>query len=552
MKTPPITLRQAPGTRFGGRFGALFGSVFGSLFGQALGPLIQNEIRLRTRRLSSLIALFVVMLASWHLIVDPTQGYTMMEIDGARVLYSSSALSQASAIFAATLFSLLGFYLVRGRVGEDLRSGVGSVIAATPVGNARFLLARWIGGVAYLASLLLGMIVSIMLLHLFRGDGPLQIWVYLLNYSAILLPNLLFCVGMALLFDSIPFLMGKRGDVLFFIIWTVQLGLMSKLEALAAGTIGSGWLLLDFTGIASGILTLQNHFHTTNFSVGYNSFDPKLTPILLPAMLWSGKVLALRGLTSLLALLPLVLAALCFHRYSPDKVKASHASTRRNPLQMINQWLRPLARLVQPLFRLAGYSPGPAGKVMAELALTLAGNPVALLVLMVGVAVSSLTEPTYLAGVLLPLAAIWGILISDIGSREQQADLMAIGGSVPGGAHGRFWQKLGAAVLLGLLLLGPIALRLALHQPLYAAALLSGLLLLSVLATVLGYLSGTGRTFLVLFLFWLHLALNARDVALLDLLGFNRAVDWAMLGQHGLLALAVLAAGWGWLRWRAW
>jgi hypothetical protein len=40
------------------------------------------------------------------------------------VLYTSSALALGSASMASLLFGLAGFYLLRGRMAEDLRSGL--------------------------------------------------------------------------------------------------------------------------------------------------------------------------------------------------------------------------------------------------------------------------------------------------------------------------------------------------------------------------------------------------------------------------------------------
>jgi hypothetical protein len=518
-----------------------------------LGTLACNEVRLRLRRLSTLVALFAVIVLSWQIIVDPNHGTAILAIKNARVLYTSSALAISSAMLASPLFALLGFYLVRGRIGEDLRSGVGSVIAATPVGNGRFLLARWLGGVAYLGALLLAMLCSIMLLHLVRGDGPLQPAVYLLSYCAVLLPMVFFGVGMAILFDSIPFMMGKLGDVAYFFIWVWQLSLLSKLEGLSGGMPGS-WLLIDFSGMVSGVMTLQEHWHSNHLSIGSHNFDPKLTPITLPVMLWSAKLLWLRAASALLALLPLLPAAWLFHRYSPDKVKASHASTRRSPLQVLNQWLRPLARRVQPLFALAARLPGPVGQIVAEVALTLANSPASVLVLALSLIASLFTPSAALPGLLVPILAFWGVLISDISSRDHSANLEAmtstVVGTAAGGMAGRFWHKLAATGVCGLLFMGLIVLRLALAQPFYAAALLSGIFVLSVLATVLGYLSRTARTFLSLFLFWVYVALNAHDIAVIDLVGFNHAINGLALGKHLLLGVLALAGGWGWLRWR--
>ena len=68
---------------------------------------------------------------------------------------------------------------------------------------------------------------------------------------------------------------------------------------------------------------------------------------------------------------------------------------------------------------------------------------------------------------------------------------------------------------------------------------------------LLGRLSGGGRAFLALFLFWLFVAVQARSVAALDWMGFNGVAGSsvpllcllvALLGMAGMAALT--AAAW--------
>ena len=123
------------------------------MIGFLLKALALNEVRLRMRRVSTIVAVLAVVAISWAMIVDPAGGEALIVVGSARVLYTSSALALGSASLASILFGLGGFYLVRGRIAEDIRTGAGSVIGATPVGNALFLAGRWLGAVAYLGLL---------------------------------------------------------------------------------------------------------------------------------------------------------------------------------------------------------------------------------------------------------------------------------------------------------------------------------------------------------------------------------------------------------------
>lgn len=333
------------------------------MIGHVLEALVLNEVRLRMRRVSTIVALLAVVAISWAMISDPAGGHALIVIGKARVLYTSSALALGSAALASTLFALGGFYLVRGRAAEDVRTGAGSVIGATPVGDAVFLAGRWLGGVAYLGLLTLALMGTILVCHALRGDGPIQPLVYLLTYCLILLPVIFFAASCAILFDSWAPLMGKGGDLLFFLLWVGQMTLMGIVQSF--GVAGSGWAVFDFTGLLATMTTLAGHFDPAHTSLGGGiPFDPARVPLLLPAAPWTMQVMWMRCGAALLAVLPLAAAVLLFHRFSPDKVKASRSRQRRSPLALLDGWLRPLSRMVQPLFAMAARLPQWCGQVL--------------------------------------------------------------------------------------------------------------------------------------------------------------------------------------------
>ena len=390
------------------------------------------EVRLRMRRLGSLIALLAVIALSWAIIPDQHSGMTLLAIKEARVLYTSSALAFGSASLAAILFGLGGFYLVRGRIAEDLRSGTGGVIAATSVGNGLFLFSRWLGGVLYLLSLITALLLTMLVLHALRGEGPIELGVYLQTYAVVLLPLVFFTVSCAILFDSIPALMGTAGEVLFFFLWVAQLSMLEMADQ-PGSVIISPVMLLDFSGLVTTMINFKEVIGTTDLSVGMSSFDATLPAYTLPSMLWSANLIWMRCATALLALLPLLPAVWLFHRFSPDKVKSSSARKRRTPLEMINRWLRPLAKLVQPLFGLAAALPGFWGQVLADVALTLTTSPSAIAVLACSLLASAFVHGAAMALVLTGAAVFWGILISDISTRDDQANLEQMTGTATGG-----------------------------------------------------------------------------------------------------------------------
>jgi hypothetical protein len=494
------------------------------------------EARVRLRRASTLATLFAVVALSWLMVSDPAAGQTLMAIGGARVRYTSAMLALGSAAQASLLFALAGFYLLRGRMLEDQRAGLGGVIGASALGGPAFVLGRWCGGVLYLLALIGASMATVLACHLVRGEGPIELGVYLSTYLVVLGPMALFTAGCAVLWESWAPLMGKRGDLLYFIVWAGQ---MAMLPAATQGPVAAT-LPFDFSGMSAVIAALSAHVDIQNMSLGIADFDPKLAPLTLPSspslLLLRADIVAVRAISALLAFLPLCLALALFHRFSPDRVKAARAGARRSPLAVLDGWLRPLSRLAQPLFGLAARLPGIPGAALADVALTLGTAPTAIALLLAAQVPALVLPAAKLAPLVLACVAFWGVLVSDLSTRDGEAGCAVLGSAVPGGAARRYWRQLAATLLLGLMFTGVAALRLAAADPLRALALLGGLFALAAFATMLGRTSGSARLFLVLFLFGLYMGVQIHNVPMADVVGFHGSATmmsvlaWSTMG----------------------
>lgn len=512
-----------------------------------LWQCVRNEIRMRSRRLSTLVAVLAMMVLTWNMIVDPASGGNLIVVENARVLYTSSALALGSSTLLGFVLGLLGFYLVRGSMREDVRCGMSAVIASSRVGNWQFLVGRWCGGVGYMLVLIVAALATVLALHAVRGDESIRLPVYLMTYALILLPMVFYSVSLAVLFDSVPVLMGKGGDVLFFFLWVAQGSLMAQLSSGVQSAI-SLVFLLDFNGLSASILCFKSFVSSNNFALGGGTFDPTLAPITLPAYIWPAKLIMMRMLTALLAMLPLVLAAFFFHRYSPDRLKMTRVAERRHLLAMLNTWSRPLSRQLTPLYLWAARHPGRLGQVLAELALGLNCAPLILVVIPVTIVAAAIAPLDDLAAVLLWSAAAWGIFVSDFASMHVQAGIVPLVESVQGGRDSAYLRTAMATMAAGLLMMGVVALRLGLSTPLLALALLCGLLFLSAVATCVGTMTRTGRSFLAMFLAWLYISTQAGKIAPLDILGFNQAATVSTSLMYAALGVLLFLIGMFWNR----
>jgi hypothetical protein len=502
--------------------------------------LWRTEIKLRLRRTSTLVVMLAVIAISWAMIPDPNSGMSLIAVNGARVLNSSSAMAFGSASLASILLGLGSFYLTRGRMSEDLRCGVGTVIAATSVRNAGFLLARFSGSATYVMLLVLALLGTTLCLHGLRGEGPIQLGIYLQTYGLLLVPMVLFGSSCALLFDSVSWLMGKLGDVLFFFIWIAQFVLIALVSESSHQGI-SVVAALDFSGLSVGVQRLQSLLGSSDISIGVSSYNPALAALSLPANLWDSASIGVRVLSAVLAPLPMLLAIVCFHRYSPDRVKASQARKRRTPLSLLNTALRPLAQLAQPGFAFAARVPGIYGQTLADMVLCLTSKPVTLLTIVALWVTGALIQAQALPTLLAIAVAAWGVLISSISTTEFDANTEALSGTAAGGATQRYLRHFCASTLIGLLFIVPVALRWLDSGKFWA--LLLGVLSFSAWATFLGHTAKTARAFLALFLFWLYACMSARTVPMLDLLAINGVVSGKIASGFFIASALVLLAG---------
>ncbi len=332
--------------------------------------------------------------------------------------------------------------------------------------------------------------------------------------------------------------MGKVGDFLFFLLWVLQLGLLAGL-AVPSGLSNLTLLVFDFSGLMTVIITIQAYVQTNSFVLGGGSFDPSLTPLVLPAQVWSANYVYLRLLASLVATLPLLLALKLFHRYSSDRVKPTQSRQRRTPLQILNQLSRPFAYLAKPVLALSTKLPPAVAAVVAELALSLIAAPVFIPVILLLNIAAAIVTLKVLPVVLMGMILCWGVLIADLSCRDFQVGIEQLTALVPGGSGRRYLRQHATSLLAALLFSAAAWPRLFIHDGFGLIVLLSGFVAVAILAHSAARFSKTPRLFLAVFLFWFYFAIQASKFASLDLFGFNHAADWAsmlMLWQIAILA----------------
>ncbi len=208
---PPETARAGAGAAWHGRLGRL-------------GAILLADLRQRTRSTRFRVTLALAALAAWWCFPPLEASYMIVAIgDHFRGRYSSAWIGMVLAM-TTTLWSLIGFYVVRGTVQRDFETRVWQLLGTTSMTRAGYLLAKWASHVLVLGSILgTTMVVGLAAQWVRAEDRHLDLWELVKPCLFIALPVLALVATFAIWFDLVPRLRHTAGGVLFFFVWMTLL-----------------------------------------------------------------------------------------------------------------------------------------------------------------------------------------------------------------------------------------------------------------------------------------------------------------------------------------
>ena len=502
-----------------------------------VGPIVRTDLKLRLRRPATLWLVVGLSGMAYLLIPDPAGGTALMVVNGARALYTSQVIATTTAALAGFLLTFVGFYLISNALRRDLLARTGGIIAATPVSSTRYLVGKWLGGAAYLGMVGLFYLLNVMAMHLLRGEGPLQPLVYLATYIVILGPAIVVVAALAVCFECVPLLSGRLGDVGYFFLWTVLLALG------AIGAQAGGRQLFDILGVGFVLSQVQAATGAQNLSMGMTPFDPHLAPWILAPISPTAGMLATRAATALLAVPVLLVARLSFHRFDPAKVRSGGQASGGSLVRRLAMLLKPVTQVVSAAgFRVVSAAPDRLRAVLAETVMSLSESPLVVVAWLAVVAATVVGSGVTVRHTLpLVISALLALALADLSTRDRAAGTLPMLFGMPGVKPGYARIKLGGALVLALLFFLPPALRVSIASPAIGLSFLVGAVFVAALATALGFLTRTPKTFMGIFLLFVYLVLNGAQVPGLDFAGWNGVATTST--RIGYLVAAALLAG---------
>jgi hypothetical protein len=504
---------------------------------RALYHLMRADFLERVRRYSFLITLGLAVWLGWAV----STGKLKLWISDSRGLYNSAWVGILMAMVVNFFVSLASFYVVKNALERDRRTGVGQILATTPMSKVLYTLGKTLSNLAVLLAMVAVLAGMAIVAQWVAGeDTHIQLWPLLAPFLVFCVPAMALVAAFAVLFETIPFLKGGFGNVAWFFLFTgaMPLGIKGTHDLIGLGLVK--------TQLKSAV---QKAFGaaTDSFVLGGIGNERQAQTFRWEGMDWTREILLSRLTLLVLALAVALLAALFFDRFDTARSSGRRRSSRRDLKAVADAGSRDEA-LPEPAKTPVHLHPLPAGSsrfhflgmLRAELRLLLKGQRWWWYAIAAGLFVAGLLVPEEGRKIVLPLAWIWPVLLwSSLGTREAR---FATDGLVFSAA----WplrRQLPATWLAGLLLAlatgGGVGLRLAFTGNWPAAgAWLIGALFIPTFALALGVWSGSSKLFEVIYLFlWYIGPLN--QVSPLDFMG---AVPAAVRSGVPLVWLAATMA----------
>lgn len=519
--------------------------------------VFKADFRERTRS-RTFLALIGVTIYLTYLFVPPVDAnYVTVALGTRRGIYNAPWVGTMFGLAASVLLSLIAFYVVKNTLDRDYRTGVGRLVAATPVRTWRYLLGKWLSNLAVLSVLLGVLSVMGLVMQQVRGEATaidvaaLVAPIWLMGF-----PVMSVVAGVALFFEAVPALRSGAGNVAYFFLWVVVLG-ASVTSGFTEGTFMEP--ANDLFGLTVPVSHMQGQVlasdsgYEGDFSIGRSGFD-EIQLFTWEGVRWPTAMVAGRLAWSAFGAVLALAAAIPFDRFDPARSTRAdgHRGTGRRrrlmnrltfPLQAALRRLTGLTRpVLQPPARMIGSHPA-GGAFLAEVRLNLGGRSWWWVAGLVGLIVAGLTatDGEALADIL-SFAWIWPISIwSQLGVRESRHFTEALIFSTPRPLRRQLPAAWLAGLAVSLVAAGGVLARLTIGgNTAHLAAVLVGAMFVPALALALGVWSGTSRLFELVYLVWWYLLVNGSTP--LDFMGLSqealsRGVPLFYLGLTGVLLL---------------
>jgi ABC-type transport system involved in multi-copper enzyme maturation permease subunit len=474
----------------------------------------------RVRRYSFLVMLGLAVFLGYQTAI----GNMALELGQYRGEFNSAWVGAMMSLIATFFIGWFGFYLVKGSVARDRETGVGQIMATTPLTRPLYLIGKWLSNFAILMSMVAVLALGAIVIQFLQGENTqINLFAFLSPFIFIVMPLMALVAAIAVLFESIPFLQGGFGNIVYFFAFILFLPLFMENSTLkqyqAFEPTGLGVLASEMGKAVTAIYPEYDG----DFTLGGGD-APATRVFTWNGIQWTPEIILARFSFFAFAILLIFLAALFFDRFDPSRSKPRRMNASRNASpsapEIVSTSQAVSTPHLTPLNKAANRF-SFFNVLMAELKLLLKGQRWWWYVIMAGIIIACLVNPSAaVREFALPIAWVWTILVwSAIGNRgiHNNVQQMAFSSASP------LLQQLPAQWLAGFIVTLLVSLGAIIHFTVDGdmtglLALLSGAFFIPSLALACGVWSGTSKLFEILYmLIWYLGPLN--KLTALDYIG---------------------------------
>ncbi|NOH03380.1 MAG: hypothetical protein HND47_16160 [Chloroflexi bacterium] len=518
---------------------------------RTLYHLMRADFFERARRYSFLITLGLTIYVAYVYLPPSDSGYLGFSLGEVRGVYNSAWIGSIIAVLCSTLLILPGFYLVKDAITRDLDTRVGEIIATTPISKWKYALGKTLSNFACLTIMVAVIAVAGIIMQLIRGeDLHIKLWHYLIPILLSTLPMMLVISALAVLFESIPFLRGGFGNIVYGVFW------LFLLIATIAGSESMGRLRvtndpMGMTPIVFSMLEAAREEYPevqSGFAIGGITVQGPIKTFVWNGAQWTMKTILGRALWIVVAIGLAMFSALLFNRFDPSTERWGRKKTKQKMMEEEEVISTPVpvrseVRLT-PLTTNREKTHGSFVRIfLAELRLMLKGLRWWWYLIALGLMIAGLFTPTDISRqYLLPSAWIWPILLwSSLGVREKRHDTDQIIFSAPHPLSRQFPFAWLAGVAVTLVTGAGVGINLMMAGDLpHLMAWGIGALFIPTLAFALGVWSGTSKLFEVAYMLWWYIGpINKMEI--LDFMGVSANIRVNTVLMYGLFTILFFA-----------
>ena len=454
----------------------------------------------RVRRYSFLVMLGLVVFLGYQTAI----GNMALELGLYRGEFNSAWVGAMMSLIATFFIGWFGFYLVKGSVARDRETGVGQIMATTPLTRPLYLIGKWLSNFAVLMSLVTVLALGGLVIQFLQGENTqINLFAFLSPFIFIVMPLMALVAASAVLFEAVPFLQGGFGNIVYFFAFIIFLPLFMENPTLnqypAFEPTGLGLLAGEMGKAVTAIYPEYNG----DFTLG-GGVAAATRVFTWDGVHWTPEIILARCFLIALASLLIFFAALFFDRFDPARAKLRRIKpgpTRPDLSSVISSQALPNVHLT-PLNK-ASNRFSIFNVLMAEIKLLLKGQRWWWYVVMGGMIIACLVNPsTAVREFALPIAWVWPILIwSAIGNREIHNNVQQLAFSSASPLLRQLPAQWLAGFIVTLLVSIGAIIRLTVDGDTAGLlALLSGAFFIPSLALACGVWSGTSKLFEILYM----------------------------------------------------